>query len=889
MIKKSFLLLKASFWQGVALAALVAGVVLVPCAGAAIDETMPANIPQEIIDDWEAQGETAEEIKASLPAAYAEKCDGSFKSACHWRRVYRMKQFPFLEKIMFAKHHNIGYIAVGYWVNVGPSDVTDANFEAKGSLCLLKFDNYYSQYEEIYKRTDGCVKDPCISMDGEKVCFAVSGNGKGTGYRLFEMDINDPSSAKQLTFNPEGLTVADFEPCYLPNGDIMFSSTRCFGVIDCGWQPVSNMFVMDGEGKYIRRLGYDQVHTCYPVLRENGTVLYTRWEYNDRDVSNVMGLFQINPDGCHQTEVFGNQTTWPQTFIHGRPVPGNPSKFFAVASGHHGEYSGEVCVIDVSRGSNGPENVEMISPPRETASRDKDAMALGGVFRNSEYPYPLNDDWYLVSYREENQLPSFGSVSKNKYKIYLKNVDGTSRELIAWGDQSLHHPVVVAPWEDIWGSEPFDMPEVANFNDSMGTILMNDVYYGAGMEGVDKESGVAKSLRVIALNYRVMGACDQGVAGQVMGAQPSDVIFAAPTICPVSLYGASWESKEVIGEAKIFEDGSASFKVPARRPIYFQVIDDKGRCIATMRSWATLMPGETFACYGCHEGKAEAPPTPSSFLAGSPKELDKPMGIEGKAFDYGEFVQPILEDHCVSCHGSGHASGFDLRGDLIYDSGAKKSWTRSYSSLVSGIHKTRKNDAINITTIFSQPPQMPPYSFGSTKSGMIDNIINGHHDVNLTENEIKILACWIDLEAPHAGTYDSYMKDNDAQSYQRLEDKAQKWYDIEAQNVRDYAELQATAAKRGHCVKASKTTSFTQQLIGYLPTRRALVLKRSSQGSLMLMDLRGRVAFRMKLSDLRADGAETIISLPASLSRGLYLAKFEGRNGIQQAKISITQ
>ena len=135
--------------------------------------------------------------------------------------------------------------------------------------------------------------------------------GRGQGFLLYEMKIDDPSSVKQLTFNPAGLTVADFEPCYLPNGDIMFSSTRCFGVIDCGWQATSNMFVMDGNGKYIRRLGYDQVHTFYPVLRGDGTVLYTRWEYNDRDIANICGLFRMNPDGCHQTEVFGNQTTWP--------------------------------------------------------------------------------------------------------------------------------------------------------------------------------------------------------------------------------------------------------------------------------------------------------------------------------------------------------------------------------------------------------------------------------------------------------------------------------------------------------------------------------------------------------------------------------------------------
>jgi len=853
---------------------------------AVIDETMPTTIPAEILADWKAQGGTAAEIKATLPAEYQAKCDGTFESACHWRRVYRMSRYPQMETILFAKHHNIGGIAVGFWVNVGPSDVTDANFASKGSLCLLKFSNYYSNYTEILKKTDMAVKDPCISLDGKKVCFAMS-TGKGKGWLIYEMKIDDPSSIKQLTFNPSGLTVADYEPCYLPNGDIMFSSTRCFGVIDCGWQPTSNMFVMDSTGKYIRRLGYDQVHTAYPQLMGNGSVLYTRWEYNDRDVSNVMGLFSMRPDGCHQTEVYGNQTVWPQSFIHGRAVPGNSNKFFAVASGHHGEYSGEVMVVDNSEASNGPEHVTMISPPRKTESRDADAMALGGVYRNSEYPYPLDENWYLVSYREDNKLPSFGSISTGKYNVYLKSIDGKSRELLAWGDQSLHHPVLVAPWKKIWGSDPLQLAEQADFNDSMGIFTMLDVYHGAGMKGVDKKSGVAKTIRAVALKYRVSGACDQGVAGQVMGKQPSDVIFAAPNICPISLWGGSWEAKEVLGEAKIFEDGSAAFKVPARRPIYLQVLDSNGQCIANMRSWATLMPGETFACYGCHESKTEAINPGATPLAGSPQILDKPLGIEGKPFDYVKFVQPILDKHCISCHTANHTSGFDLRGDLVYNSGAKKSFAISYTSLMKGIGPSRSNKAINITTMFSQPPQMDPYSYGSTKSGIIKNVLSGHKSVKLTKEEIRILACWIDLEAPHAGAYDGYMQSADAQKYKSLEQTAQKWYDIEAKNVKDYALTQRTAVHPGSQRFINIAINRDHFSIGYLPKVRALVLKNSCKGNLILVDTRGRVVSRFSLTDMNTKG-NAIVALPASLGAGLYLARFEGANGLQQATLSIT-
>ena len=61
--------------------------------------------------------------------------------------------------------------------------------------------------------------------------------------------------------------------------------------------------------------------------------------------------------------------------------------------------------------------------------------------------------------------------------------------------------------------------------------------------------------------------------------------------------------KRILGEAKIYEDGSACFRVPAKTPVYFQIVNQDGHVIQTMRSWSTLQPGETFSCVGCHEDK----------------------------------------------------------------------------------------------------------------------------------------------------------------------------------------------------------------------------------------------------------------------------------------------
>jgi hypothetical protein len=448
---------------------------------------------------------------------------------------------------------------------------------------------------------------------------------------------------------------------------------------------------------------------------------------------------------------------------------------------------------------------------------------------------------------------------------------------------------VVAPWKDIWGSNAPRVAEYADYSDSMGTFTMQDVYLGEGMKGVSKASGVAKTLRVVALKWRVSGACDQNFGGMLSGSKPAGVIFSAPDICAVSQWGGSWDVKRVLGEAKIFADGSASFKVPARTPLYFEVLDSNGCMIAGMRSWATLMPGEIFSCLGCHEKKTEAPTSGNTSLADKAQLLDKTLGVEDQGFDYPKMVQPIFDAKCKSCHSSSsHTSGLDLTGNLVMNSSAKKSYATSYNSLYKGIGASTSNKFISIASIFSQAPQMPPYSYGSTKSGLIKAVLSGSMPkggTKLTDKEIRTLACWIDIEAPHAPTYDAYMSSSDAQKYKGLEATAQKWYDIEAQNVKDWAKVQPkVGVNPGRVVRA---TPARQLRIGYLPTQRILVLNRVSQGTFMLVDLKGKVISRMKLSNKNID--DVTISLPSSLGTGLYLVKFEGVNGMGQAKISITR
>jgi hypothetical protein len=636
--------------------------VLFGISGAAplIDETMPPAIPDAIIADWEAQddvaavgyAQAASTVIAGLPVTYGTTLtsklesirslpadDPSWKAlyteACHARRVERMQPYAAqIRKILFAKHYNFGGPLIGFMDDFGMSRGTE--YAAGGGLYVLEMTTYYSTPTVLIEDAKGVIKDPCLSCDATKVLFAWKKDDWRTGYHLFEMDLADPSNPRQITFDPSGLTISDYEPCYLPDGNIMFSSSRCFGMVDCAFNYTCNMFTCSKEGKYLRRVGYDQVHTFYPQMMSDGKILYTRWEYNDRLLTSAMGLFTMNPDGSHQTELFGNQTHWPMTFINAKQIP-NSNKIISVISGHHAPYSGELCIVDPNIARNGLSAVQLVAPLRDPPANPGYGTD-GGVQFLFQNPLPLDEQTFIVSWRP--------SVDEKIFKLYLMDVNAV-RELIAWDDaQSVSQPLLFAP-----RPVPPLLAYMTDYTKNTGSFMMQNVYIGTGVKGV--KQGAIKKLRVVALTYRVDGAIGHtGTSGF--------------TETPVARWTGSWEAKTILGTTPIMSDGSAAFIVPARVPVYFQLLDSLGQVVQTMRSWSTLMPGEIFSCLGCHEDKNESPGPQPVPIANVPTPLEPYYDMTDKPFSFWRFIQPILDNKCISCHDGTGGNGLDLRGDTIW-------------------------------------------------------------------------------------------------------------------------------------------------------------------------------------------------------------------------------
>ncbi len=175
-------------------------------------------------------------------------------------------------------------------------------------------------------------------------------------YHLYEIN-GDGTVLKQLTSGP----FDDFEPAYLPDGGIVFVSSRCKRWVNCWLTQVAVLHRCDADGANLRALSSNNEQDNTPWPMSDGRILYTRWEYVDRSQVHFHHLWAANPDGTAQMTWFGNLHPGI-TMIDARPIPGT-DKIVASFSPGHGqrEHDGVVTVVDPKGGPDAKEFARSIT------------------------------------------------------------------------------------------------------------------------------------------------------------------------------------------------------------------------------------------------------------------------------------------------------------------------------------------------------------------------------------------------------------------------------------------------------------------------------------------------------------------------------------------------
>ena len=573
------------------------------------------------------------------------------------------------------------YESFGYWCD----SPDDWNIQNHGRLA--KMDMRTGEVTDILADPEGGVRDPCVHYDGRKILFSY--RPKGTRhYHLYEINA-DGTGLRQLTDGP----FDDIEPIYLPDGDLMFCSSRARRWVPCLNAQVANVYKCEADGSAIRAVNANVETENTPWMMPDGRVLFMRWEYTERDRGFPHNLWTINPDGTGQMTFWGNMNE-PDVFIDAKPVPDTNEVIFISHPHGSADHVGAVNILHPDDGPDAHASIQCLTP-RFKKNLDR---------RGYRDPYAVSKDLFLVTTQQKLQV-----------------MDREGRRATIW--------TVRGKDPDIWVHEPRALkgrprepiiPARTDWRETTGKLILADVTHGRNMAGV--EPGAVEKLLVLEILPK-----------------PVDHDGHTETIS----WNGSFFVERVVGTVPVEPDGSAHFEVPAMRPLFFVAMDGDGNAVKRMQSFVSLMPGETTSCVGCHESRTHVSRRHSNLQA-----LSKPAApierLEGipEIFEYVRDVQPILDRHCVQCH-----NNRDRKGNVVLNDDLGPWFAQSYVTL-----KCRQQYAAGYGGV-GHRGNLEPYSAGAVASPLWKKVQNGHGGVELSQREKDMIFYWIESWAQYAGTY----------------------------------------------------------------------------------------------------------------------------------------
>ncbi len=584
----------------------------------------------------------------------------------------------------------------------------------------------------------GSYQHPEVSWDGSRVLFAFCKadsaptdrqSRQDRHYDLFEINA-DGSGLRKLTDGP----FDDFSPRYLPNGKLLFLSTRRGGFHRCGRGPcpVYTLAVAEADGSDPRVISFHETHEWDPAVLNDGRIIYTRWDYVDRNAVHYQQLWSTRPDGSDVRAFYGNNTFNPVGIWEARPIPGS-NRVMATAGAHHAMTAGSIILLDVAQGVDGPRPITRLTPdalfPESEAAVQRWRAPTGVPSQPTvpveqrrwpghcyRTPYPLSESYFLAAYSFNSLIGEPNANAANMFGVYLMDRFG-NKELI---------------YRDLNIGSLWPTPLRARQRPPALASTLRETYKGEGTFFVQNvyeswpklpQKETIEQLRILQVMLKTTPHANTPRVG-LANASPG---------------------KQVLGTVPVEPDGSAYFRAPAGVPLLFQVLDKRGMAVQTMRSLTYLQPGEHATCIGCHQYRSRAPNIRFSALARKRAPSTIAAGPDGsKPLSYPILVQPVLDKHCIKCH-----SGAKADGGVVLTGEPAGDFTASYNALAPLVAFSQWKGSPKANS----EPQTRPDRFGARASKLTALLLNGHEGVELADEDVRRLATWMDANGLFYGTF----------------------------------------------------------------------------------------------------------------------------------------
>jgi len=494
------------------------------------------------------------------------------------------------------------------------------------------------------------IRDVDVSFDGRKVIFSMRGpleenmdEEDPPTWEIWEYDIGLDDLRRVIPSDTIAAEGNDVAPHYLPDGRIVFSSTRqraskailldenkpqFEAQTDDRSESAFVLHVMNGDGSDIHQISFNQSHDRDVSVLSSGKLVWSRW---DRAPGNDgIHLYTANPDGTALELLYGANSHATGTdnsvvqFVQPREMQ-NGRILTLVRPNRNADFGGDLVMIDTNTFVENTQptlaNLGMTGPA-QTRATTNDVRTIAG--------------------------PSPGGRFNSAFPLW----DGTNRILTSWSQCRLLDPTttpaVIVPCTDSRLSDPNTVVapplySVWMFDPGQNTLLPIMTPTESVMI-TDVVAAQPRALPAVILDKQAPGDFDATFVSEGVGVLSIKSVYdfdgvdtARPSIAAlangataaaqrearfiriekaVSLpdndvlnfsntaFGVTGYMREILAYAPIEPDGSVKIKVPANVAFQISILDANARRIprfATHANWLQVRPGEVLECNGCHQ------------------------------------------------------------------------------------------------------------------------------------------------------------------------------------------------------------------------------------------------------------------------------------------------
>jgi len=491
------------------------------------------------------------------------------------------------------------------------------------------------------------VRDIDASFDGTRIIFSMrmplipgAMDSEQPTWNIYEYDRTTDVLRRVITSDIVAEEGHDVAPHYLPDGRIVFSSTRQRQskavLIDEGKPQFAAeaedqnehafvLHVMTEDGSGIRQISFNQSHDLDPSVLDDGRIVFSRWENAS---GSSIHLYTVNPDGSVLELLYGANShatgtgTTEIQFLAPRPT--EDGRVVSLLKPFQGtQQGGDPVSIDtaafVEIGQANLANAGLQGPAQTRLSvndvRTDPGLSPGGRYSSV---FPLRDGtgrmlstWTMCRLNDDagRTLPCTPANLADAtlvpapplYGVWLYDPRDMTQRPILQPVEGIRYTEVIslaprvplpAVIIDAVPGVDYD-PILAAEN--VGILNIKSVY---DLDGADVAPGGYASLI-----DPVQTTADERPARFVriekaVGLPDDEVRDFRGTA-----FGAAGGlgMREILGYAPVEPDGSVQIKVPAGVPFGIGVLDVNGRRISPRHlNWLQLRAGEVLTCNGCH-------------------------------------------------------------------------------------------------------------------------------------------------------------------------------------------------------------------------------------------------------------------------------------------------